>query len=103
MGHGEAVLRPTFDDFGTAEIAMAAQETSPYAASEPVIRPHSHGEELAAARVSRGRGRSIFTTVAATLGVLALGGGAYVAWKTWGADIIAGAPISIHEIGRAHV
>ncbi len=93
--------RATFDDFGAADIAAAAQETSPYAAAEPVIRPHSRSEEMAAARLPKERSRSVAATVALTVGVLALGGGAYAAWKTYGGELISGAPVLVRADGQA--
>jgi len=98
-GRGNGGTRPTFDEFGTAEIAHAAHETSPFVAAEPVIRPHSRGEEEAAARVMQRRPRSLATTVVVTLGVLIAGGGAYAGWKTFG-DRFTGGPVRIQADGK---
>lgn len=96
---GRGSPRPTFDEFGTAEIATAAQETSPYVAAEPMIRPHSRSEEQAATRLAHDRPRSVVTTVAVMLGVILAGGGAYAGWKAFG-DRIVGGPIRIVADGK---
>lgn len=94
--HGDVHLRPTFEEFGAADIAMAAQETSPYAAAEPVIRPHSLAEERAASRLPKQKSNSVLTTVLATVGALVVGGGAYAGWKFYGGEIGASGPVAIH-------
>ena len=91
--------RPTFEDFGTDDIAMAAHETSPYMANEAVIPPHSHNEELAAAHLAHDRPRSWFKPVALTLGVLLCGGVAYGGWKSFG-DKFSGGPVLIQADGK---
>ncbi|TBW37991.1 SPOR domain-containing protein [Siculibacillus lacustris] len=76
--------RPTFDEFGRAEIARAADEARPYTTTEPVITPHPRREQRAVrklAKRSSGLGTRLFV---ATLGLAVLGGGAWAGWKYFG-------------------
>lgn len=99
-GGGHAQLRSNFAEFGTDDIAAAAQESSPYAAAEPLIRPHSSAEVRAAARLPKQRSRSVLSTVLATVGILVVGGGAYAGWKFYGSDLVSSGPVSIHADGK---
>ncbi len=96
--HGDvnAHLRSNYAEFGTDDIAVAAQESSPYAAAEPLIRPHSSAEVRAAARLPKERSRSVLSTILATVGILVVGGGAYAGWKFYGADLVTSGPVAIH-------
>ncbi|MCE1236563.1 MAG: SPOR domain-containing protein [Hyphomicrobiales bacterium] len=90
--------QPTFADFDTDAIAVAAREASPYVAGDSTIRPHSALEEDAVGHLPREGGGGLKVAVF-VVGALLMGGGALAGWKYLGGASTRG-PVVLHADGK---
>lgn len=97
-GTGQGYPRPTFDEFGREEIALAAEETNPYASLDQAIVPHSRDEAQAASRLLRDEPRRGLRFAVVLIGLVVAAGGAYAGWKAWGGS--SGEPVLIRADGK---
>jgi hypothetical protein len=68
--------RPTFDDYGRAEIGRAAAESEPFVAQGPIVRPN-----LDLPRGGRPRRGLLGKLVVSLVALGVIGGGAWAGWK----------------------